>query len=159
MCCCGKPTINGERGYRWNNPDAEPTVFPINPPAVQEGETILYDEPGRCGGLDSHSHHYRVVLSHGTLWLLVRHGGGDERIYLSCTKTLLEPLAKLDSNGRYWILNALHHGQSRAAFDAREREHSKWVHAVSEKRVKTRKQRGCVKVWIEPKITGHGIHA
>lgn len=46
MCCCGKPTINGETGYRWNDPNSTPGVYPVNPPDVQEGETILYDEPG-----------------------------------------------------------------------------------------------------------------
>jgi hypothetical protein len=83
MCCCGKPTINGELGYRWNNPNAEPMIHPVNAPDVSEGETILYDEPGRCGGIDSHSFHYRVTKLHGSLFLLVRHGAGDERIRLS----------------------------------------------------------------------------
>jgi len=156
MCCCEHPTINGERGYRWNNPSAEAGVYPINPPAISEGETILYDEPGRCGGLDSHSYHYRVVQTgaSGSLALLVRHGGGDERIsYLSCSGTLLTPLATLDSNGRYWVLNALYHAQKNAASRAHDDEAAWWRKAAAEKRIRTRRERGGdrVKVWIEAK--------
>ncbi len=153
MCCCERPTINGEIGFRWNNPNAAPGIYPVNPPAIIDGETILYDEPGRCGGLDSHSHHYRVVQSgSGSLTLLVRHGGGDDRIpYLSCSKTLLAPLATLDSNGRYWILNAIYHAQRSAAARAQETEVAKWRKAAANKQIRTRKQRGSafVKVWID----------
>jgi hypothetical protein len=97
MCCCGKPTVNGEIGYRWNDPNAEPTVYPVNPPTLNENETLIYDEPGRCGGLDSHCHHYRLVCQFGSVRLLVRHGGGDERVRLSSTPTLLDTLVAMDS--------------------------------------------------------------
>ena len=65
MCCCGKPVINGQPGFKWQPNDA-PRIHPVNPPALDEYETLLYDEPGRCGGLDAHCHHYRVA-SQGTL--------------------------------------------------------------------------------------------
>jgi hypothetical protein len=151
MCCCGKPTINGELGFRWNRPNAEPGIYPVNPPAVGEGETILYDEPGRCGGIDSHSHHYRVVRSRGTAMLFVRHGGGDERIRLSNATAVVNALAALDSNGRYWLLNAIYHAQNDAARDARVKERARWYSAAQDKRIRTRKERGgsYVKVWIE----------
>jgi hypothetical protein len=150
MCCCGKPTINGEVGYRWNNPDGAPGVRPVNPPDLIDGDVLLYDEPGRCGGQDSHSYHYRVVQRHGTLYLLVRHGGGDERIRLSNGKVLLYGLELLDT-ARYWTLNAVFHAQSNAANEARVKESSKWRRAAAEKRIKTRKRRGFgdVKVWID----------
>jgi hypothetical protein len=150
MCCCGKPTINGEVGYRWNKPDGASGVYPLNPPAVAENETILYDEPGRCGGQDSHSYHYRVIRSFSSLTLLVRHGGGDERVYL--TYSVAGPLAALDSTSRYWILNAIFHAHSHAASEARDAERNRWSRAVSEKRVKTRRRNGCIEVRIEPKI-------
>lgn len=100
MCCCGKPTINGELGYRWNQPDGAPSIYPVNPPTLGDNDVLLFDEPGRCGGLDAHSHHFRVVRYCG-LSLLVRHGGGDERIRISSTPTLIETLTALDSNARY----------------------------------------------------------
>lgn len=153
MCSCGKPTINGELGYRWQPTDA-PSIHPLNPPDLRPGETLVYDEPGRCGGMDSHSFHYRVVSSDtDSLALLVRHGGGDVR-----TRPLFcigPALAALDSNGRYWLLNAIYHASSDAARKAQEREHEGWIKAAAEKRIRTRNnsKRGTVKVWIESPIT------
>src|SRR5438876_8662678 len=87
MCYCGKPVVNGELGFRYDFTGGT-AVYPVNPPEFTEDEILVYDEPGRCGGLDSHSHHYRIVRSHGSLCLLVKHGGGQERIRLSCAQTL-----------------------------------------------------------------------
>ncbi len=152
MCCCGKPVINGEIGYRWQ-PNDEPGRYPPNAPMLDDRDVLLFDEPGRCGGQDSHPYHYCVVRSSG-LYLYVRHGGGDERIRLSNGKALALALASLDSDSRYWILNAVYHAQSYAARDAREIERNVWKQAAADKRIKTRKMRGSlsVKVWIEPKV-------
>jgi hypothetical protein len=149
MCCCGKPTINGEMGYRWQ-PNDEPGIRPVNPPDMQEGDSLICDEPGRCGGLDSHCHHYRVVMRHGSPRLLVRHGGGDEVIDLF--KTVLQPLAALDSNGRYWLLQAIQHAHSKGATDGRFREQERWKRAAIDKRIKVRKERGSVRVEITPEV-------
>ena len=153
MCCCGRPVVNGEMGFKWQPNDA-PSVRAVNPPELLEGETLLYDEPGRCGGLDSHCHHYRVTLKYGSMFLVVRHGGGDQRFRLSCAETIKGPLAVLDSTARYWLLNAIYHAQSNSAREAREMEAAKWQRAAVEKRIRTRKQRGrgTVKVWIETAV-------
>ena len=152
MCCCEKPTINGEPNYRWNNPHATPSVYPVNPPDLQDGDVLLYDEPGRCGGLDSHCHHFRVVKHTGAVYLLVRHGGGDERHRFGWGKTtMLDGLAAMDSNQRYWVLCAAHHAIKDAARDARDTANGIWQKAAAEGRIKTRKfpKRGYVKVTIE----------
>ncbi len=47
---------------------------PRDPPELSALETLLYDEPGRCCGLDSHSHHFRVVSGPGGIGLLARPG-------------------------------------------------------------------------------------
>ncbi len=150
MCCCGKPTVNGESGYKWNQPDAAPSVYPVNPPPLEDGDELLFDEPGRCGGTDSHAYHYRMV-KHCGLYLLVRHGGGDRRIYLSSNAALVQTLNGLDSAARYWILSAIYHAHHDGARDARESESETWRTAAAEKRIKTRKlpARGVCKVWIE----------
>ena len=150
MCCCNKPTINGEPGYKWQPNDAA-SVRRVNPPTLSDGEVLLYDEPGRCGGIDSHSHHYRVVKYYGTITLLVRHGGGDERIQLSLYEDQPEILARLSSNDRYWLLNATYHAYSEGRQQGRDATTQTWNKAAAEKRIKTRKIRGLnsVKVWIE----------
>jgi len=150
MCCCDQPNVNGTPGYKWQ-PNDTPSVRPVNPPALDPRDTLLYDEPGRCGCMDSHCHHYRVVRRFGSVYLLVRHGGGNERIRLAYTKSLLDTLEALDSTARYWVLNTICHAHSDGASQAAENCNAKWRKAAVEKRIKTRKQRGCdsVKVWIE----------
>ncbi len=154
MCCCEKPTINGEKGYRWT-PEESPQILRPNPPDREIGDELIYDEPGRCGGVDSHCHHYLVVKRHGTLYLLVRNGGGDKRIRLSNGKVLLYGLELLGT-ARYWTLNAIYHAHGDAVNETREQVSAKWQLAAAEKRIKTRKMRGSgqVKVWIEAKASG-----
>lgn len=149
MCYCGQPTINGEFGYRWNFTDA-PMVRKPDPPETDE--TILFDEPGRCGGQDSHSYHYRVVgATNGAQFptLLVRHGGGDESIRLSNGKAILHALEMLDSNGRYWLLNAIYHAHADARRSGRDAADAVWRKAAAEKRIKVRKLRGRDAVKVE----------
>ena len=150
MCCCDQPNINGELGYKWK-PTEKTSIRPPQPPTLADGDILLYDEPGRCGGIDSHSHHYRIVKSGGRLDLLVRHGGGDDRFHLSLYGTQPEFFASLDSNGRYWLFNALYHARSEGNRQGYYSATEEWRTAAIEKRIKTRKVRGgdAVKVWIE----------
>jgi hypothetical protein len=147
MCCCGQPVVNGQPGYKWNAND-NASVRPVNPPSLNDNDQLLRDEPGRCGGLDSHSHHYRLVKSCGSLMLLVRHGGGDERLHLS--RPVESVLAQLDSTDCYWALNAIYHAYSDGKRSGSEKTANNWRRAAAEKRIKTRKERGSntVRVWI-----------
>ena len=147
MCCCGTPVVNGDSGYKWNSTD-NPGVRPVNPPSLKDNDQLLRDLPGRCGGLDSHSYHYRLVKSYGSLVLLVRHGGGDERLHLS--GPLEGVLDHLDSTACYWTLNALYHAYSDGKRSGSETTDNNWRKAAVEKRIKTRKERGTnnVRVWI-----------
>lgn len=150
MCCCGKPTINGEPGYSWDGKSF--SVRKPDPPELADGDSLLFDEPGRCGGMDSHCHHFRVVAAQfGRFALLVRHGGGNERIdlpgYHPAVK-MLPSLAELDTNARYWLLHLLYSVQRQAASEADRRTAMVWRKAAAEKRIKTRKKRGGVEVSI-----------
>jgi hypothetical protein len=142
--------MNGERGYKWQ-PDDEPSIYPINPPAVAEGDVVLYDEPGRCGGLDAHSHHYRVVKHYSSIFLYVQHGGGKEEFRLSTTPAFMAMLAALDTNARYWMLSLIYHAHSDGERKGSGETQDRWSRAAAEKRIKTRKYRNSndVKVWIE----------
>jgi len=150
MCRCDKPTRNDEqRGW-----DTE-----LFAPALDEGDALLFDECGRCrpqvngtGSIDYHSHHLRLVLRHGTFYLLAKHGGGQERIDVGGQHTrLAELLAPMDSDRRYLMLYQLYGVHRSAAHNARVTEMQRWKLAAPEKRIRTRKQRGRdqVKVWIE----------
>jgi hypothetical protein len=151
MCCCGKPVINGQIGYKWQHNDS-PVVRPVHPPVLGEEDTLIYDEPGRCGELDCHSHHYQLVERYGSIFLAVQHGAGKESLRISDTKTLLSTLSNLDSNGRYWLFHAIYHAASEAARYAEQKTNGMWRMAAVNKRIKTRKSRsgGNTKVWIEP---------
>lgn len=135
MCCCAIPNVNGEPGYSWDGKNV--STRPVDPPTLTDRDVLLFDEPGRCGGMDSHSHHYRLVSDIG-LHLLVKHGGGQERIRVSLPRGF--SFEGPDSNTRYWMLNAIFHASS----DGK---------AFVEDRLKKRKlpSQGTVKVWIEPR--------
>jgi len=159
MCCCDKPNVNGQPGYKWQ-PEHKPGIRPVAPPTLDDGDALIFDEPGRCGGIDSHSHHYRVVKRRFLgYWLYAHSGCGDKRIRLHgpdegprTTGSVVSTLLSLDSNARYWLLNAIYHATFDAEQDARDEESRKWRMAAAEKRIKTRKVRGsdAVKVWLEP---------
>lgn len=151
MCCCGKPNVNGQPGYSWDGKTFG--IRPIAAPALQEGDEMLCDEPGRCGGVDAHSHHFRMVKAqYGGFFLLVRHGGGDERIALGYRTFIHGALSSFDSNGRYWLLHSIYHMHNDAVRAVAEKTAATWRKAAAEKRIKTRKYpaKGTVKVWIEP---------
>ena len=150
MCCCEKPNVNGQPGYRWQ-PGDKPSIRQPHPPELEANDVLLHDEPGRCGGMDCHCHDYRLVRQHGSVYLLAQHGGGVERIRISCTATFLATLAAIDSDQRYWILHAIYYAQSDSARSAAEKTSAMWQRAAAEKRIKTKKVRNSarVKVWIE----------
>lgn len=149
MCNCAvRPNVNGQPGYRWNN--EEPHVRQPNPPDMMDGDDLLYDGAGRCGGgTDSHCHHFRLVKRYGQYCLLVRHGGGDERISLGSRVNGINSILAGNESQRYWALQMLYHAIKDAARSAREAESSRWIKAAAEKRVRTRKCRDRVKAWIE----------
>jgi hypothetical protein len=152
MCCCGKPNVNGTpNAYSWDGKNWS-TRQPC-PPDLREDDELLYDEPGRCGGLDCHAHHFRLVKRRGYYAVLVRHGGGDVRFDLGCVgRLLVPPIAALDSDGRYWLMHTLYSAREDAQRATEDAVALRWRTAAVEKRIRTKKLRGrnAVKVWIEP---------
>jgi hypothetical protein len=152
MCSCGKPTVNGEFGYRWQ-PSNMPSIHPIQPPVIEEGDVLLYDSPGRCGRVDSHCHHYRVVRHGSFLFLLIQHGGGREKMRLGNEDYFASTLAVINETERYWLLNGIYRAIYHATGCARQTTEYEWRSAIAENRVRRRKQRGQarVTVTIEPR--------
>ncbi len=152
MCFHEKPMRNDEmKGW-------------FGPPTIEAGDEILFNECGRCkpqvngsGSVDYHSHHFMIVKNdhaHAYAYaLIVRHGGGQERISLGYSHTRIAELIGLlpDSDARYLMIYALYTAHKDAAREAKEAERSRWEQAAAAKRIKTRKERGrdTVKVWIE----------
>jgi hypothetical protein len=152
MCCCGKPVINGQPGYKWQEND-DGSVRAAFPPALDEGDTLLFDEPGRCGGIDHHSHHFRLVKQYSSCYLLVQHGGGRERILLFPHHDLPAMFGSMDTTTRYWMLATIYDAHYRGERAAREKSDAMWREAAAEKRIRVRKVRGqnSVRVSIEPR--------
>jgi hypothetical protein len=150
MCYCAKPNVNGEPGaYSWDGKTS--CTYPPNPPDLAERDVLLFDEPGRCGGLDCHSHHFRLVKNSGPE-LLVRHGGGDERFRVSLPRGF--DFGAMDSNTRYWLFHAIYRayadGRSAAAGET-AREYNA---AFAEGRLKKRKLpgRNQYRIWIDRSV-------
>jgi hypothetical protein len=156
MCCCGTAVINGERGYSWDG-----KTFGICKAVyadLEEGDDLVRDLPGRCGGVDSHSHDFRIVRQRITgLHLLVHHGGGSDRVALHAYGAE-DFIQSMSENDCYWMMRALYDVRQDAARKAQAAEASKWRKAAVEKRIKTRKQRGrdVVEVWIENRPARQG---
>lgn len=139
MCCCGKPVVNGEMGYSHNGKTFG--KHPPNAPDYDANETLLFDEPGRCGGVDSHAYHFRVTKQrYKRYFLLVRHGGGDERIEIH-GQFPIELLENLDSNQRYWFLQSLYYTVKYKMNRVEREADAKWELAALEKRIKVRRRK------------------
>lgn len=144
MCYCGTPTVNGQPGEFLNH---------LRPPDLSTDDTLVFDEPGRCGGIDCHAYHYRLVKTpFGGADLLVRHGGGSVRVRISNPKALIAAMEALDSHGRFWVFSSIYFAHSDAQRAAHESEAATWRQAAAEGRIKTRKLRGkdAVRVTIIP---------
>lgn len=133
----------------------------LRAPSVEAGEEIIFDEPGRVlsrrdpdrpsDGVCCRSHYFRVTKpEYGAYQLRVKHGGGEESWRLDYDRRTVEALAMIDSDSRFrllWvIMRANQEGEKRGG----DFVESTWRRAAAEKRIKTRKVKAGVKVWIEP---------
>lgn len=143
MCACGTPNVNGEPGYRWQ-PNDVPSTRPISAPALLDSDVLVFDEPGRCGGLDAHCHHFRLVLTFGAAWLVWRHGGGEGRCRISGGRMVIATLRALDAGTRYWMLHALFHAHNDGRQLGHDQADATWSQAALDKRIKVSPRRaGC----------------
>jgi hypothetical protein len=137
-------------------------------PSVPDGDAILFDEPGRVLGrdnpqapggrdaVDCRSHYFRVTKGQfGGYRLHVRHGGGEESLELSYSSRIVDALAQMDSDARYWVLHSFLDAHHKTARTTSGKVSNEWRMAAAEKRIKTRKLPGKseFKVWIEPKAS------
>jgi hypothetical protein len=121
-------------------------------PDLEVGDTLLFSEPGRV--LDNvcyRSHYFRLVRSEcGDNVLLVKHGGGQERIRQWALRKSVNGLRVLDSDARYLMLYALYQMHSAGNTEGSERTREIYRRAFVDGRLRKRKCKAGVKVWIEP---------
>ncbi len=121
-----------------------------------EGQTLVFDEPGRVlNNVCYRSHYLRVVKpEYGPYTLLVKHGAGTESWRMDYTKQTIDALASLDSDGRYLVLHTIMRAHQESRERTAEKVNATWRKAAAEKRIKTRKLPGqnAVKVWVEPEV-------
>ena len=136
---------------------------PDRAPAVKTDDLIMYDEPGRIiyrtaenkpgDGVDYRSHWYRMIKPRFGPWtLLVRHGGGDERVELGYDynnfPAIFDPLTP---DARYLLMNQLMLTYRAGADDGRAKTNARYKTAFAEGRLKKRKlpNQQAFKIWIE----------
>lgn len=141
MCCCIQPNVNGTPNvYRWNPTDTPMTRKP-SPPTIGEQDTIIFDEPGRCGGVDvHHQHHTLVMRGEYSTFLLTRNGLGDHGFRVD--KRIVPLLTVMNSNERFRFFEALYDAHSEGEKKATASVNKMWREAAAEKRIKVRKVRG-----------------
>jgi len=136
-------------------------------PDLAEGDTLLYSECGRIvkagtyghgrNGIDYRSHYFRVVAGANGYgcWLLVKHGGGQERIKLDYSaQRACQFFEPLDSTQRYLLMHMLHSVHRESEKQAQDETARYYKAAFVRGTLKKRKQCGsdAVKVWIENRI-------
>lgn len=131
---------------------------PWRQPTIQAEDTLIFSEPGRIlpdGGnhnIDYRSHWFCVTKrQYAGFNLLVKHGGGEERISLTSYNTnLIETLRGLDSDSRYRMLHTFfdlyHAGQAHGTDETAKRYRTAFANGTLKKR-KVRGGSG-VKIWF-----------
>ncbi len=150
----GAAIAHEQRTSTWQND-------PDRAPALQEHDTLIYDEPGRIvywtdeklpgQGVDCRSHWFRIVRQYGSYCLLVRHGAGDERVKLGGWGNFRAMFEPLSSDARYSLMHQMMNIHREAKMQGAERTAAHYRQAFIEGRLKKRKmpRQSGVKVWIE----------
>lgn len=128
---------------------------PWRAPAIGKDDALIFSECGRVlDNVDYRSHWFVLTKCHSFYFLLVKHGGGEERLQIGWSDRLAQALAAVDSDNRYLLMHTMHKINSSAKQYAWDNANATYKKAFAEGRLKKRKVRGqaAVKVWIEPEI-------
>lgn len=129
-------------------------------PTVNDGETVIFAEPGRVWDLKAdggsydvcyRSHDFIVVnVGHNRYRARVSHGGGEETWTIH--DSLVVAMHAMSSDQRYFTLYALLDAIHDAQKATRAKIEGQYRSAFVNGRLRKRKQRGAnsYKVWIEP---------
>jgi hypothetical protein len=135
---------------------------PWRAPTLKEGDELVYCEHGRIvyrtpekkpgSGTDCRSHWFRIVRNGGSYALLVKHGGGEQRVELGYNYRQQDAIfGPLSSDARFWLMWIILEVHNNAGQAATQKTASVYKSAFVSGTLKKRKVRGqqAVKVWIE----------
>lgn len=126
-------------------------------PALEEGEEVVFDEPGRIlppttedgHSTDCRSHYFRVTKPKFAEYRLrVKHGGGEEWWNLDYSDRTVFGLRQMDSDSRYrllWLIMDAHNAGERKGED-------KYRKYFLEGRLKKRRKNGTTYVQVLAKL-------
>lgn len=125
---------------------------PWRAPSLEEGDSLIFDECGRV--LDNtcyRSHYFRMVKNGNLNFIIVKHGGGQERHQVGYSNRLGQALVKLDSDARYFMLHTLYRAIKDAKHAASMETAREYTQAFVDGRLRKRKlpARHRTRVWIE----------
>ena len=125
-------------------------------PSLKPGYTRVFSEHGRILGNTCYRSHWMALDKgeHGGYFLTVKHGGGEEHFQIAYSKRLVDALAALDSDARYFILHQFLRIKQDAERAAQDKTANDYKRAFAEGRLRKRKLRGqdAVKVWVDRPI-------
>ena len=130
---------------------------PWREPKPEEGDTVIFSEHGRVLDNTCYRSHWLMLVKcqYGGHALLVKHGGGEERINLFSAGRYRVPdsLALLDSDFRYLMLYQLFRIHTEAKRNGEKQARADMTMAFVEGRLKKRKIKGqgAYKVKVEPR--------
>jgi len=138
-------------------PDGNWGADPRRAPPLAEGDTLLRDECGRIiNRIDYRSHYLRLVKAQfGGYYILVKHGGGTERVSIGYGSRVPAIIAGLGSEDAYLLMYEMRDINAEAERRVSASTAATYRRAFAEGLLKKRKVRGsaAVKVWIDsPKI-------
>ncbi len=123
-------------------------------PTLHPDDAEVFSECGRiCYNIDYRSHWFVLIQSRGLFTLIVKHGGGEERINMPRVnfKVTAQAMIHLSSDDRYVMLHSLYDIHKQAKRDAETETAQEYRKAFVDGKLRKRKlpARGVVKVWIE----------
>lgn len=135
---------------------------PWREPALADGDTSVYSEHGRIlyptadhsagKGVCYRAYWMRLVKAqYGGYFLLVKHGGGEERFAIGHSRRIVDALADMDADNRFFLLHTMmkmHHEAARTAAEATAATYRK-AHAAGTLRKRKVRGQDAFKVWID----------
>lgn len=126
---------------------------PWRTPKLEADDTVIYSECGRVIDNICYRSHWLMIVKgkYGPYYLVVKHGGGQERIAIDYTEKAVKALANLESEQRYLLMYTMLSMSTEAYRRGIKDGEEKYRKAFVDGKLKKRKlpKQNAVKTWIE----------